>query len=118
MKTPEQHFLEAFRRSQEALGLTHYRVAFESNPNLDHYAQIHRSAHECTARLIYNIPLMERDRTLVSTAVHEATHLAVMDLRWAVERCPDHVADLEDERLVTRLEPLLLKAIFPTQRHR
>jgi hypothetical protein len=113
MKTTEQIFIEAFKKAQAALGLLHFRPSFEAFTSTDTYATIQRNSAECTAHVKFNPQLMERDNVLISTAVHEAAHLLVHDLRTAAATSPEHVADIEDERIASRLEPLLLKAIFP-----
>ncbi len=118
MKTADQIFIDAFKKAQEALGLVHFRTHFEADPTLKSYADIHRNSVECTAYVRFNSPLMEKDKVLISTAVHEVAHLLVHDLRWAQQSAPDHIADTEDERIASRLEPLLLRAIFPNQRQK
>lgn len=111
-------FVAAFKKTQEALGLSHFRVAFEQDPQLASYANIERNSSECTAYVRYNQALMERDKVLVSTAVHEVLHLLLQDLRWAQQAAPEHVADLEDERIVSRLEPWIVKAVFPVNKNK
>ena len=118
MKTADQIFIDAFKRTQEALGLVHFRTHFEVDPTLKSYADIHRNSVECTAYVRFNPSLMEQDKVLISTAVHEVAHLLVHDLRWAQQSAPDHIADTEDERVASRLEPLLLRAIFPNQKQK
>lgn len=113
MKTADQVFIEAFKKAQEALGLVHFRTTFEAVTALDAYATIQRNSVDCTAHVKFNPQMMERDKVLVSTAVHEVAHLLVQDLRWSAATAPEHIADTEDERIASRLEPLLLKAIFP-----
>jgi hypothetical protein len=116
MKTADQIFIDAFKKSQEALGLIHFRTSFELDNSMLAYASIHRNSVDCTAHVKFNPQMMERDKVLVSTAVHEVAHLLVQDLRWSAATAPEHIADTEDERIASRLEPLLLKAIFPNQK--
>jgi hypothetical protein len=108
-------FVEAFKKTQKLLGITHYRVRFEADPKMVSYASISRDAEACTAYVCYNIKLMQQDNVVFSTAVHEALHMLLYDLRWAQQSASDHVADVEDERIVSRLEPLIMKAIFPQE---
>lgn len=115
MESTVDVFMDAFKRAQSALGLMHFRTSFEVDESIEDYAQIHRDSVECTALVRFNPVLMERDGVATSTAIHEVAHLLVSDLRWACTSAPEHVADAEDERIASRLEPILLRAIFPNK---
>lgn len=111
-KTPPQQpdFIEAFRRAQEAMGLVHYHVHFEQSPKLESLADISTGAEDCVAKVRYNQAMMEEHGVVASTAVHECLHLLLADFEHALEDNP-RGAQIENERVVRRLEPLVARAL-------
>lgn len=103
-------FVATFRRAQEALGLVHYHVHFEESGKLDSLADISTGAEDCVAKVRYNQAMMEKHGVVESTAVHECLHLLLADFEHALEDNP-RGAQIENERVVRRLEPLMAKAM-------
>lgn len=103
-------FEQAFLRAQNVLGLNHYEVGFSADAKALVYAEIDIDPPSCTASVSYNEDqLLEQDH-ITSAACHEAVHLLVADLKYALINCPT-VADMEEERLARRLEPILRRLI-------
>ena len=110
-QTPsKQDFVDAFRRAQVALGLVHYHVHFEESGKLDSLADISTGAEDCVAKVRYNQAMMEEHGVVESTAVHECLHLLLADFEHALEDNP-RGAQIENERVVRRLEPLVARAL-------
>lgn len=68
----------------------------------------------CTALIRYDNELCERHNSVESTAVHECIHLLLADLKHAFESNPE-AAQMEEERIVTRLEPLIYRHLFKAE---
>ena len=102
-------FEKAFRKAQDALGLRHYHVSFrEYSQNRDgNYAEIDADPESCTAMVEWDWGKCEADGVLFETAAHELAHLLLADFKHAVESNP-RAARLEEERLVRRLEPVIV----------
>jgi hypothetical protein len=105
-------FREAFRVTQDALGLTHYSVAFDNLDEDGIFARISTEADECIANCRVNHALVDAHSSQETVAVHECIHMLLADLLHAVDHCPQ-IRDVEEERLVRRLEPLIHRALFP-----
>lgn len=103
-------FEQAFLKAQDVLGLHHYEVGFSTDAKPSVYAEIDVDPPSCTASVSYNeAQLLEQDQ-ITSAACHEVVHLFVADLKYAITNCPT-VADIEEERLARRLEPILRRLI-------
>lgn len=107
------NFEDAFRRTQEALGLHHYTARFVGEPGPGLLATTESDAANCTALVRVDQERCERADEVVTTAVHECLHMLVADLRHAFQSVPD-AADWQEEQLVRRLEPVVLRGIFGT----
>jgi hypothetical protein len=112
-KSTDRIFKESFKKAQRELGLTHYRVLFEETDTGKNYATVTREPIDCTAHVEFDPKLLEREDCARSSAVHECVHLAIADFAHACKNCPEHVAYHEEEKLVSRLEALVFKALFP-----
>lgn len=106
-------FEKAFKKAQDALGLQHYDVSFrEYCENKDgNYSEIEADPDSCTAVVEWDRVRCEADGTTKATAAHECLHLLLADLKHALELNP-RAAKAEEERLVRRLEPLIVKYLF------
>lgn len=107
------NFDDAFRKTQEALGLHHYTAKFVGEPGAGLLATTESDAANCTALVRVDQEWCERADEVVTTAVHECLHMLVADLRYAFQSVPD-AADWQEEQLVRRLEPVVLRGIFGT----
>jgi hypothetical protein len=105
-------FREAFRVTQEALGLHHYTAQFLTDPGPGLLATTESDAANCTALVRVDNERCERASEVETTAVHECLHMLVADLKYAFHSVPD-AADWQEEQLVRRLEPLIHRALFP-----
>lgn len=102
-------FIDAFRKAQLELGLVHYAVHFEEC-EIEHLAEIQTQAEDCVAKVRYNQKMMDEHKVVETTAVHECIHLLLADFEYALEENPKG-AQLENERVVRRLEPILARGL-------
>jgi hypothetical protein len=103
-------FQAAFLKAREAMGLTHYHVTFKEAKD-GNYATIDADPENCIATVTFDRERCDLEGCNQSTAVHEALHLALADLLHAIENTPK-AEQIEQERLVRRLDELLTRAIF------
>ena len=103
-------FTAAFLLAQRKLGMLHYAVEFEADDAGDCYASIQSDPEECTALVKCNGPLCIEDNVEVPAGIHEALHLLLADLLHAAKENPQMVR-IEQERVVRRLEPLVVAAL-------
>lgn len=104
-------FERAFRAVQNALGLNHYRVTFESVEMDPNFADITPEPTRCFAHCRYDAEALDKAGETLAIATHEALHLLMADL---VHGCSmsDKVAAFEEERTVMRLEKIVMRGIF------
>lgn len=96
---------------QRSLGLSHYHITVEETPLDGDYADIQTDAANCVAHVRYDRARCEAADVVAETALHEALHLLLADLIHAME-CSARAADVEQERIVRRLEPILARSIY------
>ena len=111
-ENPVSAFEDAFRKTQDALGLNHYHVYFrEYAENKDgNYAEIEVDPEACVAVVEIDRARCIADGVEESSAVHECCHLLLADLKHALDQNP-RAARSEEERLVRRLEPILVRLL-------
>lgn len=111
-ENPASAFEDAFRNTQNALGLNHYHVYFrEYAENKDgNYAEIEADPESCVAVVYMDSAKCAADSVDESAGVHECCHLLLADFKHACEQNP-RMARTEEERLVRRLEPILVRLL-------
>jgi hypothetical protein len=103
-------FEQAFRNCQERLGMLHYSVTFKQTRLPGLYADANIDADGCVALIRYDQDRCEKDNETESAAIHEAIHLLTADLMYAIENGSKAIR-IEEERLVRRLEPIILRGL-------
>ena len=103
-------FEKSFKAAQSALGMMHYAVSFKRGKLLGMYADNAIDPEGCVATVRYDRKRCEREGESAATAVHEVLHLLTADLINAIDSGSKAVS-IEEERLVRRLEPIILRAL-------
>lgn len=109
---PPSAFEDAFRKAQNALGLNHYHVYFRdyADNKEGNYAEIEVDPEACIAVVELDRARCIADGVEESSAVHECCHLLLADFKQALDQNP-RAARAEEERLVRRLEPILVRLL-------
>lgn len=100
-------FQSTFLDVQRRLGLTHYCITFVDLPLPDIYADIYVEAEDCIATVRYDSERCSKDGVTEATAIHEVLHLLLADFKAATKSS----ARVEEERIVRRLEPIVIRGI-------
>ena len=103
-------FEKAFQDAQAALGMRHYSISFRPGKLNGMYADNAIDPEGCVATVRYDQERCEREGEVESTAIHEAIHLLTADLMHAIENGSKAIR-IEEERLVRRLEPIVIKGL-------
>jgi len=105
-------FRDAFLTAQVAMGLTHYHVTFRERQD-GNYATTEADPENCIATVYHDPERCRTDNAIEATAAHECLHLALADLIHALEG-NSRLAQVEEERVVRRLENIATRGIFGT----
>lgn len=96
---------------QRSLGLCHYHITVEECEMSGDYGEAEVDAENCVAVVRWDRKRCEADNAVAETALHEALHVMMADLTHAVETNPKG-ARVEEERIVRRLENVLVRSVF------
>ena len=100
-------FESTFSYAQRVFGLTHYHVTFADTPLPSLYADIDVDPGDCIATVRYDSARCALDGVTEATATHEVLHLLLADLLSA----PGAARRVEEERVVRRLEAIVIRGI-------
>ena len=100
-------FQSTFLDVQRRFGLMHYCVTFSDVQLPDIYADIYVEAEDCIATVRYDSARCSLEGVTEATAIHEVLHLLLADFKHATKSS----ARVEEERLVRRLEPVVIRGI-------
>ena len=91
--------------------MNHYRISFENVAFEQDFADISPEPSRCFAHCRYDGAALDAAGETLAIATHEALHLLLADLIHA-KTVGDRAAEVEEERVVGRLEKIVLRGIF------